>query len=78
METDGPSQTRLYPGGRQIALKLVFALNGRILGALAIGADGADKRIDVIATAIGAGLKGATYSRNRFRAGIAEWKPGFT
>ena len=50
------SHASYYPGGKPIALKLVFALDGRILGAQAIGADGADKRIDVIATAIGAGL----------------------
>ena len=50
------SHASYYPGSRQLSLKLVFGLDGRILGAQAIGADGADKRIDVIATAIGAGL----------------------
>jgi tRNA 2-thiouridine synthesizing protein A len=50
------SHASYYPGAKPIALKLVFGLDGRILGAQAIGADGADKRIDVIATAIGARL----------------------
>ena len=50
------SHASYYPGSQQISLKLVYGLDGRILGAQAIGADGADKRIDVIATAIKAGL----------------------
>src|ERR1019366_8244583 len=37
-------------------LKLLFAPDGRVLGAQATGNDGVDKRIDVIATAIRAGL----------------------
>jgi NADPH-dependent 2,4-dienoyl-CoA reductase/sulfur reductase-like enzyme/rhodanese-related sulfurtransferase len=45
-----------YPGARAIHLKLLFAPDGRILGAQATGADGVDKRIDVIATAMRAGL----------------------
>jgi rhodanese-related sulfurtransferase len=45
-----------YPGARPIHLKLLFAPDGRILGAQATGAEGVDKRIDVIATAIRAGL----------------------
>ena len=49
------SHASYYPGSRQLSLKLVFGLDGRILGAQGIGADGADKRIDVIATAITAG-----------------------
>ena len=39
-----------------ISLKLIYAPDGKILGAQAVGADGADKRIDVIATAIHAGM----------------------
>jgi len=50
------SHASYYPGSRQLSLKLVFGLDGCILGAQAIGADGVDKRIDVIATAIKAGL----------------------
>jgi rhodanese-related sulfurtransferase len=42
-----------YPGARPIQLKLLFALpDGRILGAQAIGLEGVEKRIDVIAMAI--------------------------
>ncbi len=50
------SHASYYPGSQQLSLKLVFGLDGRILGAQGIGADGVDKRIDVIATAINAGL----------------------
>jgi rhodanese-related sulfurtransferase len=42
-----------YPGARPIHLKLLFSVpDGRILGAQAVGEEGAEKRIDVIATAI--------------------------
>jgi len=42
-----------YPGAKPIALKLLFdSKSGRILGAQAVGEEGADKRIDVIAMAI--------------------------
>ncbi|MAE60233.1 MAG: NADH oxidase [Planctomycetaceae bacterium] len=42
-----------YPGATPILLKLVYDPGtGRILGAQAVGADGIDKRIDVIATAM--------------------------
>ena len=42
-----------YPGARQIHFKLLFAVpDGRILGAQAVGLEGVEKRIDVIATAI--------------------------
>ena len=42
-----------YPGARQIHLKLLFSVHdGRILGAQAVGFEGVEKRIDVIATAI--------------------------
>jgi NADPH-dependent 2,4-dienoyl-CoA reductase/sulfur reductase-like enzyme/rhodanese-related sulfurtransferase len=46
-----------YPGTHPMHLKLLFAPeDGRILGAQAVGFDGVDKRIDVLATAIHAGL----------------------
>ena len=42
-----------YPGARQIHLKLLFSVpDGRILGAQAVGYEGVEKRIDVIASAI--------------------------
>ncbi|WP_210364615.1 CoA-disulfide reductase [Bacillus sp. REN3] len=51
------SHAGYYPGAEQIALKLVFDKEtGKIYGAQAVGKDGADKRIDVIATAIKGGL----------------------
>ncbi|WP_338533168.1 CoA-disulfide reductase [Paenibacillus peoriae] len=47
------SHAGYYPGASPIAMKLLFnPENGMIYGAQAVGADGADKRIDVIATAI--------------------------
>jgi rhodanese-related sulfurtransferase len=42
-----------YPGAKPIHLKLLFsASDGRILGAQAVGFEGVEKRIDVIATAL--------------------------
>lgn len=42
-----------YPGAQPINLKLLFSVpDGRILGAQAVGREGVEKRIDVIATAI--------------------------
>jgi NADPH-dependent 2,4-dienoyl-CoA reductase/sulfur reductase-like enzyme/peroxiredoxin family protein/rhodanese-related sulfurtransferase/TusA-related sulfurtransferase len=41
-----------YPGGTQMSLKLLFdPASGKILGAQAVGFDGVEKRIDVLATA---------------------------
>ena len=46
-----------YPGAEEVALKLIFRLSdGVVLGAQAIGAEGVDKRIDVLASAIGRSL----------------------
>lgn len=51
------SHAGYYPGAEPISLKLIFdQQTGRIFGAQAVGADGVDKRIDVIATAIKGGL----------------------
>ena len=42
-----------FPGAQQMTLKLLFdPQDGRILGAQAVGGDGIDKRIDVLAIAI--------------------------
>ena len=42
-----------FPGATPLTLKLVFdPTDGRVLGAQAVGKDGVDKRIDVIATAM--------------------------
>ena len=44
------SHAGYYPGAKPIAMKVIFRKsNGRILGAQALGEDGVDKRIDVIA-----------------------------
>ena len=49
-----------YPGGRVMTMKAVFARDtGKLLGAQIVGADGVDKRIDVLATAIRAGMTAA-------------------
>ena len=41
-----------YPGSSPVVLKIVFAKDGKLLGAQAIGREGADKRIDVLSTAM--------------------------
>jgi NADPH-dependent 2,4-dienoyl-CoA reductase/sulfur reductase-like enzyme/rhodanese-related sulfurtransferase len=47
-----------YPGAEQMTLKLLFdPSDGAILGAQAVGGSGVDKRIDVLATAMSAGLR---------------------
>ena len=51
------SHAGYYPGAERVSLKVLFdPESGKLLGAQAIGLDGVDKRIDVIATAIYAGL----------------------
>jgi NADPH-dependent 2,4-dienoyl-CoA reductase/sulfur reductase-like enzyme/rhodanese-related sulfurtransferase len=46
-----------YPGAQMMAVKLLFTPEeGEILGAQVVGGDGADKRIDVLAGAIRAGM----------------------
>jgi NADPH-dependent 2,4-dienoyl-CoA reductase/sulfur reductase-like enzyme/peroxiredoxin family protein/rhodanese-related sulfurtransferase/TusA-related sulfurtransferase len=46
------SHAGYYPGGMPLALKLIFAKDGRVLGAQAVGYQGVEKRIDVIAAAM--------------------------
>lgn len=46
------SHASYYPGALPLSLKLIFNEEGKILGAQAVGYDGVDKRIDVIATVI--------------------------
>lgn len=41
-----------YPGASPLSLKLLFSPEGKILGAQAVGYDGVEKRIDVLATAL--------------------------
>lgn len=47
------SHAGYYPGAASMSLKLLFSTpDGRLLGVQAVGTDGVDKRIDVLATAI--------------------------
>lgn len=47
------SHAGYYPGGQEMAMKVLFAPDtGRILGAQIVGGDGVDKRCDVLATVI--------------------------
>jgi NADPH-dependent 2,4-dienoyl-CoA reductase/sulfur reductase-like enzyme/rhodanese-related sulfurtransferase len=51
------SHATYYPGATQMAVKLLFSPDDeRILGAQIVGGEGVDKRIDVLATAISAGM----------------------
>lgn len=50
------SHAGYYPESSELILKLVFSIDGKkIFGAQIVGEDGADKRIDTIATTIGLG-----------------------
>ncbi len=51
------SHAGYFPGAHPVSLKLLFdPQNGKVLGAQAVGKDGIDKRIDVLAVAIRAGM----------------------
>lgn len=51
------SHAGYYPGGRVMTMKVVFEREtGRLLGGQIVGYEGVDKRIDVLATAIRAGM----------------------
>jgi len=52
------SHAGYYPGGKLMTMKVVFEKGTyRLLGAQIVGYEGVDKRIDVLATAIHAGLR---------------------
>lgn len=52
------SHASYYPGGKLMTMKVVFEKETyRLLGAQIVGYDGVDKRIDVLAAAIHAGMK---------------------
>ena len=52
------SHAGYYPGGKVMTMKVVFEKGSyRLLGAQIVGYEGVDKRIDVLATAIRAGMK---------------------
>ena len=50
--THSNSHASYYPGALPLTIKLIFADDGKVLGAQAIGYNGVDKRIDVIAATI--------------------------
>jgi hypothetical protein len=51
------SHAGYYPGAEPIAMKILFAPDtGKLLGAQAVGRDGVDKRIDVLAAALQGGM----------------------
>jgi len=55
--THSPSHAGYYPGAIPMSIKLIFSKDdGKILGAQIIGYEGVDKRMDVLATAIRAGM----------------------
>ncbi len=55
--TFSPSHAGYYPGGKGMSIKTLYdPVDGRILGAQIVGFDGVDKRCDVLATAIRAGM----------------------
>lgn len=52
------SHAGYYPGAKAMTIKVVFEKNTlQLLGAQIVGSEGVDKRIDVIATAIHAGIR---------------------
>jgi len=57
------SHATYYPGAQQMCLKLLFTREGKMLGAQVVGGEGVDKRIDVLATAMQAGLGVADLER---------------
>ncbi|MCL1854609.1 MAG: FAD-dependent oxidoreductase [Clostridia bacterium] len=51
------SHAGYYPGSKPMSMKVIFErTSGKILGAQVVGFDGVDKRCDVLATAIRAGM----------------------
>jgi NADPH-dependent 2,4-dienoyl-CoA reductase/sulfur reductase-like enzyme/rhodanese-related sulfurtransferase len=51
------SHAGYYPGAKPMAIKLLFCpKSGKVLGTQVVGPDGVDKRIDVFATALRAGM----------------------
>lgn len=52
-----PDKSHYYPKSSNMRIKVVFDETGRLLGAQIVGAGGVDRRIDVFATAIYAGMK---------------------
>lgn len=57
VHVSGKDHASYYPGASELTLKLIFdPKKGTIFGAQGVGANGVDKRIDILATAIKGGL----------------------
>lgn len=55
--THSASHASYYPGADTMSIKILFSpADGKLLGAQVVGAEGVDKRIDILATAIRAGM----------------------
>lgn len=55
--TFSPSHATYYPGARNLSMKMLYQKQtGKVLGAQIVGFEGVDKRCDVFATAIRAGM----------------------
>lgn len=55
--THSMSNASYYPGASMMAVKLIFSpVSGKVLGAQIVGRAGVDKRIDVLATVVRAGM----------------------
>jgi NADPH-dependent 2,4-dienoyl-CoA reductase/sulfur reductase-like enzyme len=52
----GKSRAAYYPGSEPLTMRLVHEQGGRLLGAQMVGRDGVAKRVDVVATALHAGM----------------------
>lgn len=51
------NHTSYYPGASLVSIQLIYAAeSGKVLGAQVYGEEGVDKRIDVLATAVSAGM----------------------
>lgn len=62
--TFSSSHAGYYPGATSMRIKTIFDKNtGKILGAQLVGKDGVDKRCDVLATAIRAGMTATDLTR---------------
>lgn len=54
--TYSASHATYYPGANYMSIKLIYQEDGKLIGAQVVGGEGADKRIDVLATAIRANM----------------------
>ncbi|MCL1805555.1 MAG: FAD-dependent oxidoreductase [Clostridiales bacterium] len=62
--TNSPSHASYYPGAINMSIKIIYEnTTGKILGAQVTGFDGVDKRCDVLATAIRAGMTAADLAK---------------